>query len=108
MTDAVLLEPSFADLIAAIVQAPELAEQRRRHWVCSLQQIAQIAGPPSHGHPGPLERSPAMRDPIAPRSGRRNREDRWRTINPTSEGRCAGSARSTTCRSEGCRYRRSG
>ena len=36
-----LLEPSFADLIAAIEQAPELSEQTRRHWVCSLRQIAR-------------------------------------------------------------------
>ena len=36
-----LLEPSFVDLIAAIEQAPELSEQRRRHWVCSSRQIAK-------------------------------------------------------------------
>ena len=36
-----LLEPSFLDLIAAIEQAAELSEQRRRHWVCSLRQIAK-------------------------------------------------------------------
>jgi integrase len=36
-----LLEPSFLDLIAAIEQAPDLSEQRRRHWVCSLRQIAK-------------------------------------------------------------------
>ena len=36
-----LLEPSFAELIAAIEQAAELSEQRRRHWVCSLRQIAK-------------------------------------------------------------------
>ena len=41
MTVTPLLEPSFADLIAAIAQAAELSEQRRRHWVCSLQQIAR-------------------------------------------------------------------
>jgi len=41
MTAATLLEPSFADLIAAIAQAAELSEQRRRHWICSLQQIAK-------------------------------------------------------------------
>ena len=35
------LEPSFADLLAAIEQAPDLSEQRRRHWVCSLRQIAK-------------------------------------------------------------------
>ena len=36
-----LLEPSLADLIAAIEQAAELSEQRRRHWACSLRQIAK-------------------------------------------------------------------
>lgn len=36
-----LLEPSFVDLIAAIEQAPELSEQRRRHWVCSSRQITK-------------------------------------------------------------------
>jgi integrase len=36
-----LLEPSFLDLIAAIEQAPELSQQRRRHWVCSLWQTAK-------------------------------------------------------------------
>ena len=41
MTATTLLEPSFADLIAAVEQAPELSEQRRRHWVCSLRQIAK-------------------------------------------------------------------
>ena len=36
-----LLEPSFLDLIAAIEQALELPGERRRHWVCSLRQIAK-------------------------------------------------------------------
>ena len=36
-----LLEPSFLDLIAGIEQAAELSEQRRRHWICSLRQIAK-------------------------------------------------------------------
>jgi hypothetical protein len=40
-TTATLLEPSFVDLIAAIEQPPELSEQRRRHWVCSLRQLAK-------------------------------------------------------------------
>ena len=74
MTVTPLLEPSFADLVAAIAQADELSEQRRRHWVCSLQQIAR-AGPPSHGDPCPLERGPAIRGPIASRSDGRHCED---------------------------------
>jgi integrase len=36
-----LLEPSFADLIAAVEAAAELSEQHRRHWVCSLRQVAK-------------------------------------------------------------------
>jgi integrase len=36
-----LLEPSFVDLIAAIEQAAELSLERRRHWVCSVRQIAK-------------------------------------------------------------------
>jgi integrase len=36
-----LSEPSFLDLIAAVAQAGELSEQRRRHWVCSARQIAK-------------------------------------------------------------------
>ena len=41
MTATALLEPSFADLLAAIAQASDLSEQHRRHWACSLQQIAK-------------------------------------------------------------------
>ena len=36
-----LLEPSFLDLVGAIEQASELPDERRRHWVCSAQQIAK-------------------------------------------------------------------
>ena len=36
-----LLEPSFIDLIAAIEQAAQLTAQCRRHWACSLRQIAK-------------------------------------------------------------------
>ena len=36
-----LLEPSFLDLVGAVEQATELSDQRRRHWVCSLRQIAK-------------------------------------------------------------------
>ena len=35
-----LLEPSFLDLIAAIEREPELSEQLRRHWICSLRKVA--------------------------------------------------------------------
>jgi Phage integrase family len=35
------LEPSFADLIAAIEAAKTLPEQIRRHWACSLRMIGK-------------------------------------------------------------------
>jgi hypothetical protein len=43
MTDTTtkLLEPSFVDAAAAITQATDLSEQIRRHWSCSLRQIAK-------------------------------------------------------------------
>jgi integrase len=36
-----LLEPSFVEAIIAIESAESLSEQQRRHWVCSLRQIAK-------------------------------------------------------------------
>ena len=39
--DAVLLEPSFLDLAAAIEAAKDLPGQTRRHWACSVRQIAK-------------------------------------------------------------------
>ena len=50
-TTAALLEPSFLDLIAAIEQAAELSEQRRRHWTCSLRQIAKWLDRPAAAIP---------------------------------------------------------
>ena len=41
-----LLEPSFAEAIAAIEQSSELLPSRRTHWVCSLRQIAKALGRP--------------------------------------------------------------
>jgi integrase len=38
---APLLEPSFAEAITAIEAAHDLSEQQRRHWVCSLRQVAK-------------------------------------------------------------------
>ena len=57
-----LLEPSFADLIAAIEQAPELSEQRRRHWVCSLRQVAKWMDRPATVIPA---RWPSVRISVA-------------------------------------------
>jgi hypothetical protein len=36
-----LLEPSFGDAISAIGRAGDLSDQNRRHWTCSLNQIAK-------------------------------------------------------------------
>jgi integrase len=36
-----LLEPSFAALIVAVEQAADLPVQTRRHWVCSVRQVAK-------------------------------------------------------------------
>jgi integrase len=36
-----LSEPSFQDLIAAVEQAGGLSDQQRRHWACSLRQVAK-------------------------------------------------------------------
>ena len=57
-----LLEPSFADLIAAIEQAPELSEQRRRQWLCSLRQVAKWTGRPATVIPA---RWPSVRISVA-------------------------------------------
>lgn len=38
---AQLLEPSFADAIAAIAQAKALPASKRTHWCCSLRSIAK-------------------------------------------------------------------
>jgi|SRR5262249_33160065 hypothetical protein len=44
MDDKGLLEPSFAEAIAAIEQSLELPPPRRTHWACSLRQIAKARG----------------------------------------------------------------
>ena len=46
MDDKGLLEPSFAEAIAAIEQSLELPPPRRTHWACSLRQIAKALGRP--------------------------------------------------------------
>ena len=42
-----LLEPTFVDLIDAIERAPDLSEQRRRHWLCSSRQIGKLLDRPA-------------------------------------------------------------
>jgi hypothetical protein len=46
MAQIQLLEPSFADAIAAIEQAKELPESKRTHWCCSLRNIAKALDRP--------------------------------------------------------------
>src|SRR5688572_22671969 len=41
-----LIEPSLADAIARIETTNELLEITRRHWVCSLRQIAKALDRP--------------------------------------------------------------
>ncbi len=41
-----LHEPSFADAVAVIDKAVELPEQKRRHWICSLRQMAKALDRP--------------------------------------------------------------
>jgi integrase len=41
-----LLEPSFEDLMNAIERAAELSGERRRHWTCSLRQLAKLLDRP--------------------------------------------------------------
>jgi integrase len=59
---ATRLEPTFADLIVAIEQAPELSEEHRRHWVCSVRQIAKWLDRPAAVIPA---RWPAVRIPVS-------------------------------------------
>jgi hypothetical protein len=46
MTETALLEPSFADAIAAIEKAVELTPSKRTHWICSLRRIAKALDRP--------------------------------------------------------------
>jgi integrase len=46
-----LLEPSFSDLIRAVEEAAELSQAQRRHWACSLRQIAKWLDRPPEAIP---------------------------------------------------------
>lgn len=46
MTKTAPFEPSFADVLATIEAATDLAPRHRTHWVCSLRQIAQAMDKP--------------------------------------------------------------
>src|SRR6266545_3251340 len=43
---AALLEPSFADALSIVAGATDLSEQVRRHWICSLRQVAKALDTP--------------------------------------------------------------
>ena len=45
-TEPRLLEPSFADVAAAIASAADLPARTRSHWLCSLRQIAKALDKP--------------------------------------------------------------
>jgi len=43
-----LLEPTFADALAAIAAADDLPAPKQRHWACSLRMIAKALDRPPH------------------------------------------------------------
>jgi integrase len=57
-TTTALPEPSFSDLVAAIEAGKDLPEQIRRHWACSVRQIAKWLDRPLEVVPA---RWPALR-----------------------------------------------
>jgi integrase len=59
---AALLEPSFADALTIVAGATDLSEQVRRHWICSLRQVAKALDMP-------LELVPARWSAIRTRVG---------------------------------------
>ena len=68
----------------------------------------QMAGPSGGGDPGPLALGTDLRWRSCITPGSASRPRHWRTISPMSGQRCAGSPRSTICRSTGCAFRPSG
>ena len=100
MTDpTTLLEPSFAEVIAAIEQAVDMPAERRRHWVCSVQQIAKWLDRPTAVIPARFNAvEMAMRQLHHARLGV-EAKTLAKIISRNLRGRrCAGSPRSTTCR----------
>jgi hypothetical protein len=57
-----LVEPSFGDLVVAVEEATDLSEQRRRHWVCSVRQLAKWLNRPTAVIPA---RWHAVRSPVS-------------------------------------------
>jgi hypothetical protein len=61
MSEISLLEPSFVDAITSIESAAgDLSERQRRHWVCSLRQVAKWLDRPSATIPARLTSIKAM------------------------------------------------
>jgi site-specific recombinase XerD len=60
MGEIPLLEPSFVDAITGIESAGDLSERQRRHWVCSLRQVAKWLDRPSATIPARLTSIKAM------------------------------------------------
>jgi integrase len=52
MTAVKLLEPSIADVLKAIEEAPDLAASKKTHWSCSLRQICIGIGRPAESIAG--------------------------------------------------------
>jgi hypothetical protein len=52
MTEIELLEPSIADVLAAIEAAPDLSASKKTHWSCSLRQVSIGVGRPPESIPG--------------------------------------------------------
>ena len=78
-------------------QAKDLPEQTRRHWVCSLRQVAKWLDRPAAVVPARWQsvrisvgQMHHARVGVTPRP--------WPTTSPTSGRRCGGSAMSTTYR----------
>ena len=62
--------------MAAIEDAADLSASVKRHWVCSLRQIAKWLDRPVRSDPGALDGDPLAGRSAAPRPPRRHRKDR--------------------------------
>src|SRR5690242_8195773 len=61
MTEITVLEPTFADVVAAIERTSDLSPQTKSHWLCSLRRIAEMIGRPMDSIPA---RWTSARQPI--------------------------------------------
>ena len=74
-TEPRLLEPSFADVAAAIASAADLPARTRSHWLCSLRQIAKALDKPMEIIPARWTGGALCRWTAAPCPGWGERED---------------------------------